>query len=93
MTKKVTKLSLSQDTSRWRCLFWRMARNATLLVQICYELNEDKLLSDNYFVTNLLSRTMILIEKRCKNMDIADLFTTHCDSLTELNAQGMNAEV
>ena len=26
-------------------------------------------------------------------MYIADLFTAHCDSLTELNAQGMNAEV
>ena len=36
---------------------------------------------------------MSLIEKRFKNMYIADLFTAHCDSLTELSAQGMNAEV
>ena len=36
---------------------------------------------------------MIFIENRCKNMYIADLFTAHCDSRTELNAQGMNAEV
>ena len=36
---------------------------------------------------------MILIEKRCKNMCIADLFTAHCDSLTELNARGKNAEI
>ena len=94
MTKKVIKLPLSQDTSKGRCLFWRMTRNATFFVQICDERNEAKLLSDNYFVTNLLSRAMILIEKRCKNMYIADLFTAHCDdSLTELNAQGMNVEV
>ena len=26
-------------------------------------------------------------------MYIADLFTAHCDGLTELNAQGMNVEV
>ena len=32
-------------------------------------------------------------EKRCKNVNIVDLFTDHYDSLTELNAQGMNAEV
>ena len=51
------------------------------------------LLSDNCFVINLLSRAMILIEKRCKNMYIADLFTGHCDSLTELSAQGMALEV
>ncbi|XP_069149834.1 uncharacterized protein [Solanum lycopersicum] len=35
---------------------------------------------------------MILIQKRCKNMYIDDLITAHSDSLTELSAQGMNAE-
>ena len=44
-------------------------------------------------VTNLLSQATILIDERCKNMCIADLFTAHCDSLTELNARGKNVKV
>ena len=34
-----------------------------------------------------------LIEKRCKNMCIADLIDVRCDSLTCLSAQSENAEV
>ena len=44
-------------------------------------------------VTNLLSQATSLIDERCKNMCIADLFTAHCDSLTELNARGKNVDV
>ena len=58
-------------------------------------MNETMLSSyyKEYVVANLLSRAMSLIEERCKNMYIVELFTIYYDSLTELNARGKNAEV
>ena len=58
-------------------------------------MNETMLSSyyKEYVVANLLSRAMSLIEERCKNMCIVELFTIYYDSLTELNARGKNAEI
>ena len=44
-------------------------------------------------VTNLHPRATMLIDERCKNMCIIDMFTAHSDTLIELNVQGKNVEV
>jgi len=62
------------------------------VLEICDEQNKVKCLSEKYVVTNLLSWVMILIEKRCKNMYIADLNTAHSNNITFLCGQGENTD-